>query len=76
MIIYKRLAVHNRQSVLAEQAHSLRQDMPFRLLHDTALQDLRRIAVFNCNSLLEDDRTAVTDLIDEVNGSTGQTWSP
>ena len=34
-------------------------DLPFRLLHHTSLQNLRCIAFFYFNSLLENDRTGI-----------------
>ena len=50
---------------------SLGQQDPFCLLHDSALQYFRSIAVLDIDGLLGDDLTAVGDLIDEVDRSTG-----
>ena len=41
------------------------------MLHDTALQHFGGIAIFNVNSLLGDDLTAVRDLVYKVNGGAG-----
>ena len=48
-----------------------RQQDPFRLLHDAALQRFGRIVRKNLHSLLQQDLTAVRDLIDEVDGRAG-----
>ena len=43
------------------------QQLPFRLLHHPLLQDLRRVAVLHLHGFLQNDRTSVGHLVDEMN---------
>ncbi len=47
-----------------------RQQDPFGLLHDSALQNLGGVVGFDVHRLLGDDLAAVGDLVDEVNRGT------
>ena len=54
---------------------SFRQQDPFGLLHDPALQRFGSVAFFDIDGLLGDDFTAVRNLIDKVNSSAGDLYT-
>ena len=65
------------QAVLTEEGHSLGQNTPLGLLHDSALEGLRGVSLPDGHCLLEDDGPSVGLLRDEVDRGPGSwTWSP
>ena len=53
---------------LAEEPGSLREQLPFDLLHHPPLEGFRGVVVLDRDGALEDNRAAVADLVDEVDG--------
>ena len=61
--------------MVRDHVDRLRKDLPLRLLHDTALKNLRRIAFFHFNRFLQDDRTGIHSLIHKMHRRTGDLYA-
>ena len=65
-------ATLNGQSILTKQADRFGKNFPFCLLHNTLLQNFRRVTFFNGNSLLENNRTGISFCGNKSDSGTGQ----